>query len=711
MSDSTQEAARIRAELSAANDAALRFTASAAQMQSAYTYALNRMNSALSQLSGAFRGLEAVGMNAFSSLISAVTPAVQTLSNLAVKLFGATVWQSGTKAANATASAINSVAKAAKSAASAQRDLYGFDQITRVSASSGSGSSGGGSGSGSSGGSGQAEGSWVRISGLLDSFAERAKSVLSQIWQPFADAWDSQGAGVVEAAQAALANIGSAAAAVGSSWLKAWTGGAGEQAVSSVLSIVQSLLTAVGNVAARFREAWTAGGAGDAIFQDLADIANVFLGALEDMASATAAWAGQLDFSGLVSGFGNLVSACKPLVELLSGGLSWAYTNVLLPLAGWVIQSAGPAALNVLTSAVNLFTSALNLFQPLGLAVWNNLLQPLGRWTGQVITAALGAVSNAFNALAGALNGLPAGWESLKARASSIWTSIKTALTGAANGSKTAVISAFAQINSGVSSRGASLKTSVAGIWSSIKSTLSSVAGSCKTSVISAFTQMTSGATGQGASLKTSVAGIWSSIKSALSSAAGSCKTSVVSAFTQMNSGATSQGNSLKTRLSGIFGTIVTNIKSKLSSVKTALTTPFKNGLNAVIDLVNRMINKVNSALKFSWSAVKVLGKVIVPAGSVTLAKLPTISRLAEGGVTTGPVFSLIGEAGREAVLPLERNTDWMDRLAERLAQAEGRQGDGLVLEVHVGDELLAKQVIRRVNETTRRTGRCPIYV
>lgn len=100
MSDSTQEAARLRAELSAANDAALRFTASAAQMQSAYTYALSRMNSALSQLSGAFRGLAAVGMNAFSGLISAVTPAIQTLSNLAVKLFGGhglAVWDKGGK--------------------------------------------------------------------------------------------------------------------------------------------------------------------------------------------------------------------------------------------------------------------------------------------------------------------------------------------------------------------------------------------------------------------------------------------------------------------------------------------------------------------------------------------------------------------------------------------------------------------------------------
>jgi hypothetical protein len=40
---------------------------------------------------------------------------------------------------------------------------------------------------------------------------------------------------------------------------------------------------------------------------------------------------------------------------------------------------------------------------------------------------------------------------------------------------------------------------------------------------------------------------------------------------------------------------------------------------------------------------------------------------LAEGGITNGSIFANIGEAGREAVLPLDRNTGWMDQLANKI--------------------------------------------
>lgn len=43
------------------------------------------------------------------------------------------------------------------------------------------------------------------------------------------------------------------------------------------------------------------------------------------------------------------------------------------------------------------------------------------------------------------------------------------------------------------------------------------------------------------------------------------------------------------------------------------------------------------------------------------------IPRLATGGITNRPTTALIGEAGREAVLPLENNTEWMDDLADRI--------------------------------------------
>lgn len=41
--------------------------------------------------------------------------------------------------------------------------------------------------------------------------------------------------------------------------------------------------------------------------------------------------------------------------------------------------------------------------------------------------------------------------------------------------------------------------------------------------------------------------------------------------------------------------------------------------------------------------------------------------RLATGGIVTSSTIANIGESGREAVLPLENNTEWMDQLSERI--------------------------------------------
>ena len=46
--------------------------------------------------------------------------------------------------------------------------------------------------------------------------------------------------------------------------------------------------------------------------------------------------------------------------------------------------------------------------------------------------------------------------------------------------------------------------------------------------------------------------------------------------------------------------------------------------------------------------------------------RLP-FSRNATGGVTNGPSFGLVGEAGREAILPLQNHTEWMDVLASKI--------------------------------------------
>lgn len=45
---------------------------------------------------------------------------------------------------------------------------------------------------------------------------------------------------------------------------------------------------------------------------------------------------------------------------------------------------------------------------------------------------------------------------------------------------------------------------------------------------------------------------------------------------------------------------------------------------------------------------------------------------LAAGGIVTSPTLAMIGEAGKEAVVPLENNTAWLDKLADKLATKMG---------------------------------------
>lgn len=52
----------------------------------------------------------------------------------------------------------------------------------------------------------------------------------------------------------------------------------------------------------------------------------------------------------------------------------------------------------------------------------------------------------------------------------------------------------------------------------------------------------------------------------------------------------------------------------------------------------------------------------------------PNVSTaLATGGIVSSPTLAMVGEAGKEAVIPLENNTEWLDKLADKLATKMGR--------------------------------------
>ena len=58
------------------------------------------------------------------------------------------------------------------------------------------------------------------------------------------------------------------------------------------------------------------------------------------------------------------------------------------------------------------------------------------------------------------------------------------------------------------------------------------------------------------------------------------------------------------------------------------------------------------------------------------------IPALATGGIVTRSTIANIGEAGAEAVLPLERNTQWMDNLANKIASRMGNSNNAVTIDL-----------------------------
>jgi hypothetical protein len=106
----------------------------------------------------------------------------------------------------------------------------------------------------------------------------------------------------------------------------------------------------------------------------------------------------------------------------------------------------------------------------------------------------------------------------------------------------------------------------------------------------------------------------------------------------------------------------------KLKSMKQGITQAFKETFNGIISIVENAVNfiieKINT---LSWE----IPDWVPGIGGGTFGfdfepiKIP---RLAKGGIAYQPTQAIIGESGREAVLPLENNTEWMDDLAERIS-------------------------------------------
>ena len=171
--------------------------------------------------------------------------------------------------------------------------------------------------------------------------------------------------------------------------------------------------------------------------------------------------------------------------------------------------------------------------------------------------------------------------------------------------------------------------------------------------------------------------------------------------------------NSLKTMFSGlvdfIVGVLTGNWRKAWQGVVDIFRGIFsgieaiaKKPINAIIKSVNSMIRGLNKIKLPDW----------VPGLGGKGINIPTIPMLAKGGIVDNPTIAMVGEAGREAVMPLENNTGWITdlaaKVAERMPSSVGSSNDNssagdLILQID--SSIIGKVALNQLKKMQRQGG------
>ena len=143
-------------------------------------------------------------------------------------------------------------------------------------------------------------------------------------------------------------------------------------------------------------------------------------------------------------------------------------------------------------------------------------------------------------------------------------------------------------------------------------------------------------------------------------------------------------------------GVFTLDFEKAWNGIKTCLTAILDVVIGLFKGLVNPLIDTINNAFIGGLNAIKfdIPDWIPVVGGKKFDLNIPKIPKLARGGIVDSPTYAMIGEAGKEAVMPLERNTGWIDQLADRIGEKIGGATGNIKLIVKLGEEAIFDRFI-----------------
>ena len=396
-----------------------------------------------------------------------------------------------------------------------------------------------------------------------------------------------------------------------------------------------------------------------ALINAIVDILPSLIGTLVNILPALIDGFGQI-IDGLIAALPSiLTSLMQGIVLLLSDVLPMlieGLINLIVTIAsnfGQIIQPLIDKLPEIIINVVNALMNNLPALIEGCIQLVIGIVQAIP----QIILALIEALPTVFiKIVEGLINSLPVLLEGI----ASIWGSIGSAIWEYLSGFYTLlgewfgglwesikdifspVIDFFKNLFSGAWEGIKSIWNSVSGffsdVWNRIKNIFSPVINFFKNIFSSAW----NGIKGIWKSVSNFFSGIWNGIKNAFSS--------VGSFFSDIFSGA---WNGIKSIFSGV-GDFFSGVFNRIVDV-------VKTPINWIISGINFLINGLN---KISFDIPDWVPGV---GGSTFGINIPNIPELAEGGVLKKGQTGYLEGDGDEAVVPLEKNTGWISRVAEQI--------------------------------------------
>lgn len=323
--------------------------------------------------------------------------------------------------------------------------------------------------------------------------------------------------------------------------------------------------------------------------------------------------------------------------------------------------------------------------------VWTNIWEGVKNLFINVFNTIKGVLSGALDVIKGIImvfSGIITGnwtlvWEGLKTIVFGAWEAIKSVIVGALN-----IIFSTNKIT-----------------WDSIVNALSTAWSWVSTNVSIVFD-----------AVKNAITKVWNTISSTTSTVWNAVWGKLKEVWNWISTNVSLIFNNARDAISNAFGAVGKTIQNIWDGIVATI----KGAINVVLSFINFFIKKLNNIkIVIPQVDIPLVGKV----GGLTLGlpPIPEIPYLAKGGIVASPTLAMIGEQGREAVVPLE-NTSFVDTIASAIGSAvlnamqfaqpqqaaSGKSGDIII---QIDSDKLARVMLPAIEREKARTGNPAMFI